>query len=290
MEVLQGAIAAKNSLVIFQLHKVQLIADACDTIKYINYGEEQDFCDSMRKNPAGNLGNLVSYKYDEDFQCHKSRSRSVLFKIPAMTRHGNDSFPDGTLDLSQLMRGKSAPFHIPSMQWLVDNEWLDESESGPVFVKQLDLYPFPDMGEDTVITSASFSLEKNILNGEEIVFDRNLTATFSRQDNFVNCLNPPELPSPYDVVHCEKYKTACRTATGEFGPGTIYPSLVGSHWNVKFHFPVIPKMPYPTTPLYLQVFATICNIKNTGQKVIHRFFFIYLLDLILQCSKFSTMS
>ena len=262
MEVLQGAVATKNSLVVYQTHKTQLINDACDTIKYMNYGVEQSFCDTARKNTDGDIGHLVSYNYEQDIQCHASRSRSAVFKIPAVTRHGNETIPEGTLDLGQLMKSKPVLFRIPSLQWLRDNEWVTENEPGPFFVKQLELYPLPDLGATTVTTSSSFSLNKNVLNGEEIFFDRSLIATFSQQENFVNCHNPPELPSPYDVVNCDKYATTCRTALGEFGPGKIYPSLIGSQWSVKFDLPVIPKMPYPKTPFHLKVFATICNVKT----------------------------
>ena len=267
MDVLEGAIASKNTLVIYQLHKVQLIADACDTIKYINYGEEQEFCARMRADPSGDLGHLISYKYDENFQCQDSRSRSMIFSIPAVTRRRNESIPEGTLDLSQLMQGKSVLFRIPDKQWLVEHGWIGEDEIGPVFVKQLDLYPLPEMSNDVVVNSATFILINNTLNGEEIVFDRRLSATFSRQENFVDCFNPPELASPYNVANCDKYKTACRTATGTFGSGNIYPSLIGSLWSVKFDLPSKPAMPYPKTPFFLKVYATICNVKNTGEQV-----------------------
>merc|ERR1711872_920237 len=227
----------------------------------MNYGVEQSFCATARQNTDGDIRHLVSYNYGQDIQCHASRSRSAVFKIPAMTRHGNETIPEGTLDLSQLMKGKQVLFRIPSLQWLKDNEWVRDDEPGPFFVKQLELYPLPDLGASTVTTSSSFSLNKNLLDGE-IIFDRSLSATFSHEENFINCHNPPELPSPYDVLNCDKYKTTCRTALGEFGPGTIYPSLIGSHWSVKFYLPVLPKMPYPKTPFYLKVFASICNVKE----------------------------
>merc|ERR1712240_553558 len=235
-------------------------------IKYINYGEEQEFCASMRADPSGDLGDLISYKYDENFQCQDSRSRSMIFSIPAVTRRRNESIPEGTPDLSQLMQGKSVLFRIPDKQWLVEHGWIGEDEIGPVFVKQLDLYPLPEMSNDVVVNSATFILINNTLNEEEIVFDRRLSATFSRQENFVDCFNPPELPSPYNVANCDKYKTARRTATGTFGSGNIYPSLVGSLWSVKFDLPSKPAMPYPKTPFFLKVYATICNVKNAVEK------------------------
>ena len=258
---LEGAIAIQSSQIMSQIHKAQLIAGACDTIKYMNYGQELSFCMDARRDLSLDVGLLVSYDYDQDHQCHASRSRSGIFKIPATPRLGNEPMPEGTLDLTQLSMAKSVPFRIPDEQWLKDHGWISPHESGPFFVKRLDLFKPPSQDASlTVTTTATFALNKNVLNGEEIIFDRDLIATFTSQQNFVNCFTPPALPNPYDMRGCSKFPSSCDMATGEFGPGKIYPSLVGSEWSVRFN--PGPQGIYPKTPFYLKVFATICSVKN----------------------------
>ena len=182
-----------------------------------------------------------------------------------MARHGKEPIPEGTLDLTQLSKSNSVPFKIPSVQWLKDNGWLDADEAGPVFIKRFDLFPLPNMGASQVTNRAFISLDKNVLNGETITFDRQVNTTFSLQQHYQHCFTTPELPNPYDVKYCPELHRSCRTATGEFSPGKIYPSLVGSEWTIKFTLPGAARLPFPKTQFYLQVLATICNVKQQVQ-------------------------
>merc|ERR1719334_1226098 len=100
MEVIRRAIARKNGAVLMRMYKTKLINDACDTIKYMSWGEEKTFCRNLRQNTDGDVKDLLSFNYEKE-TC--SNPVTGIFDIPATVRRGGEQVQKGTLDLTRLM-------------------------------------------------------------------------------------------------------------------------------------------------------------------------------------------
>ena len=278
-EIVERAIAKQFGKILFQIHKTKLIKIACDNIKYMHYGVEQDICKQLRENPFMDLGNLVAFHYGDDIMCQDSLTRSGEFRIPAIMRRGNESIPSGVLDLGQHLdphrKRNHALFQIPNAAWLVQNGWIDEDEidEGPFFVKQLQIFPLPIMsgdGKKTDTVSTSLSVVQNVVDGDDYRFDADVSNLFAYDENDIRCNDRKKSVSPYSLRNCGKLPDICRRSDGFFA-GPIYPSLM-SLWNVSFDIPTDYKRikPFPVGTFYLQAEAEICFRYNGRMTGFHR--------------------
>ena len=275
MDILLSKVAEKQSQVLFQLHRAALINTACDTIKYMKFGVEQDHCAYLRKNTFGDVQMLIGFEYrDENAMCPQMHTDRTIFHIPAMVRRGDEQVPHGMLDLTSLWdasQDKAATtFQIPNAQWLVDNGWINpaDSNSGPFVVKKLEVYPLPVQTKDKVTVTTRFSPLTNILAGETYLFDRQVSAFFSYDENNPWCDYRYLSKNPYSVLGCQALPDICGRSEGVF-PGPIYPSLF-SLWNFEMSIPKVFKanVPYPKGKFYLKVRAEICyRSRSSGLRV-----------------------
>jgi hypothetical protein len=137
-------IAKWNSLLLLRLHKLTLIDDACGTIQYLNHGKAELFCEDLKQRPDRDLIKVISYNFEKDM-CQGGVTEAKTVSIPGMVRRGNESIPDGVIDLSSFYGGLgkeemtegSILFQIPDSQWLVQNGWIlgIDVHDGPFFVK-----------------------------------------------------------------------------------------------------------------------------------------------------------
>ena len=263
-DVIEGVITKKKAQVLFQMHKTVLINSACDTIKYMYYGEDQDFCIQLRGNTFGDLGKLVSFKYDADLQCADRNSKKGIFNLPAMVRRGSEEVPSGTLDLTPLLNPanhvNSVPFQIPNAKWLVDNRWISsyQANNGPFFLKRFQLSPLPTMSTKMLNVNTELSLVSNVLENDQYTFDEKVSAYYSYEEKNHLCEESSKAINPYSVRNCPVIPKTCTLSKGDFY-GKIYPSLL-SLWEVIFYIPPGQKkwIPFPVGPFNLKVKAEIC--------------------------------
>ena len=262
-----GQIAKQKGKVLFQIHKVVLINNACNMIKYMYFGEEQEYCKEFRKNSFLDVGKLIAFDYNKDISCPDAYTKRGEFRIPAMVRRGNETVPKGTLDLTRLLstdaKENNMFFQIPNAKWLVDNGWIagDQADKGPFFVKKLQIFPLPMIeASKTVPVSTELSILENKLGGENFLFGDEISSSssFSYEENFVNCDQRYNDVSPYTIRNCEAVDNICRTSDGAF-LSNIYPSLLAL-WNLKVAIPQGERssMPYPVGPFHLKAKAEFC--------------------------------
>ena len=271
-DVLEGRIAKKRAGVLYQMHKTTLINNACDYIRYMYYGVEQEFCKSLRGNTFGDISNLVAFNYDKDITCTDRYTRRGTFNIPAKMRNGDEELPPGTLDLTVLLdqseKSGSTLFKIPDTQWLVDNGWIfeEEKDQGPFFIKQLQLYPLPAQTKKQQSVITEFSLVENIVGKEVYAFDEQVHSSFFIDVENNICNYPYRLVNPYSVRNCKPLRDFCMRSEGLF-QGPIYPSLM-SLWRVFFKIPLELKqdLPYPVNAIDLKVEAEICFRKSFAKR------------------------
>ena len=95
------------------------------TLHYTCYGEDIKECETLRKNTFGDLGPLVSYKYEKDVMCKEGYIQSLRVRIPAVMRRGNESVPSNVIDLTQMLDKKNKRNHmlfkIPDTELLVNH-------------------------------------------------------------------------------------------------------------------------------------------------------------------------
>jgi len=275
--LVKEAIYKKNAQVLHKIHKTSLIKRACDRLKYINFGEEEAICKTLRENTSGDLGSLISkitISHDKDFICDQNLVSEDYYNIPAMHRQTNESLPDGTLDLTSLLdpseKVGSTIFQIPNVEWLVQNGWIEKEEinSGPFYVKRLRLISLPSQYARSVKIKTKFSLLSNIFGEEEYKYDTAIYADHEYREKYP-CSNNDIRNNPYNRMNCEERKICQIDRPTNPEPFRFpYPSLL-SRWKVEYKKSKKKKMamPFPTGEFRLKVGAEICyRRKNQGKK------------------------
>ena len=241
MTTIRNAIAGKRGYVLYQIQKLDVINGACDLVKYRNDGVEESYCQQLRANPNGQLGDLLSglAGSNKDMCPH---TKAVTVNIPGRFRRGDEKIPDGTLDLSVLFDAKvadpSVSFQIPNKQWLVNNGWLEGSDAnkGPFYLKKFELFLPPWYGKDTKEVHTELALVKNTLEpgGDLYNFDDDVHYIFKYTDHQPECSN--KVGNPYNTDCKEKGPKPCIRTAGVKYLQKVYPSLM-SLWNLHLSLP-----------------------------------------------------
>ena len=82
-------IAKMESRCLLQLHREDLVREACSYITYAKHGAEIGACANLKENPDPDLGDLISYNYHNDMcKCSGCTTIEKFVQIPAAVNTG----------------------------------------------------------------------------------------------------------------------------------------------------------------------------------------------------------
>lgn len=121
------------SYMTFQVHVFHTVQQYCNVLEYMEGGKRPQECKGINTDLALLVANTEPI-------CISETAR--YYSIPTTPSNETDlDYEDIYVDVTNLFKGDSIKFQIPSSQWLVDNEWIRSEEIDFAFyVKQFNVF------------------------------------------------------------------------------------------------------------------------------------------------------
>ena len=222
LEVTQQLTSALT-IITYKSHTLLAINHYCNLLEYKDGGVKPKECNGESTDLALLIANTVS-------EC--ASESEAFYEVPIQKSHPNDT---AFVDISNLFATGTVNFKIPSVQWLIDHQWIDKSEKDLVFfVKRFNVYLPIETNKPTKFHVTADPILHNQLKPTDNATDYLIIPHTPLFSEYVlgpkrTACNTEQIPNPYTSCKIEETNVVCPLTTTN--SRIAYPSLF-SEWAI----------------------------------------------------------